>query len=88
MWQPVCAGEDKEAGKANFHVVRRAAITGISLEKPLESRSHLSRPPLLDKANIDRVEKLALADFEKRKYRIGVGVTAEAQDLFDFIWKT
>ncbi|KEP63644.1 UNVERIFIED_CONTAM: Lsm12, putative [Hammondia hammondi] len=81
--------EDTEPGKANFHVVRRGAVADVVSERQNgEARQNLSKPPVIDRGTMDHNEKVAIAEFEKRKYTIGVGVTAEAQDLFDFIWKT
>ncbi|PFH38543.1 putative Lsm12 [Besnoitia besnoiti] len=82
--------EDTEAGKANFHIVRRGVVADVVSERRNggASRQNLSKPPIVDRGIIDHVEKAGIAEFEKRKYTIGVGVTAEAQDLFNFIWKT
>ncbi|CBZ53480.1 Protein LSM12 homolog, related [Neospora caninum Liverpool] len=81
--------EDTEPGKANFHVIRQGAVVDLVSERQNgDARQNLSKPPAIDRGVVDHSEKAAIAEFEKRKYTIGVGVTAEAQDLFDFIWKT
>lgn len=77
--------EDNDNGTANFYIIRCSTIAGVETKK---GKSTYDPLPIIDKKIIEKIEKKAISDFKKNEARIGVGVTREAQELFDFIWKT
>lgn len=80
--------ENVNKGKANFHVIMNHAISDINLSA-LPQQDEVDAPlPHYDIKVLEERERLALKDFQKRQQCIGVGVTKDAQDIFDFIYKT
>ncbi|CRH01016.1 lsm12, putative [Plasmodium relictum] len=78
--------EDNRNGTANFYIIRTNIITDVETKRRVKN---IYDPlPIIDKNIVEKIERKAILNFEKNKSRIGIGVTQEAQDLFDFIWKT
>ncbi|ANQ08876.1 Uncharacterized protein PCOAH_00035570 [Plasmodium coatneyi] len=81
----VIKGEGKN-GTANFYIIKTDIIVDIEIRRRVKV---LHYPlPQIERSLIEKIEKKALENFENIKARIGIGVTQEAQELFDFIWKT
>ncbi|SBT00012.1 lsm12, putative [Plasmodium malariae] len=78
--------EDNKNGTANFYIIRTNIIVDIESKRRL--KNSYTTLPTIDKSVVEKIERKALDNFEKNKSRIGIGVTQEAQELFDFIWKT
>ncbi|CAG9478055.1 unnamed protein product [Plasmodium vivax] len=78
--------EEGKNGTANFYIIKTDIIVDIEIVRRIKI---LFDPlPQIERSLIEKIEKKALTDFESVKARIGIGVTQEAQELFDFIWKT
>lgn len=78
--------EDNKNGTANFYILRISIIEDIGIKKRLKNA--YDPLPHIDKNIIHKIEEHAKMNYEKNRARIGIGVTQEAQELFDFIWKT
>lgn len=77
--------EDNDNGTANFYIIRSSTIVDVETKK---GKSTYDPLPIIDRKIVDKIEKRAINDFKKNEARIGIGVTKDAQELFDFIWKT
>ncbi|SBS95079.1 lsm12, putative [Plasmodium ovale] len=78
--------EDNKNGTANFYILRTNIIVDIETKRKI--KNSYDPLPVIDKSVVEKIERKAIANFEKNRSRIGIGVTQEAQELFDFIWKT
>eukprot|EP01066_Platyproteum_vivax_P004659 Platyproteum_vivax@DN16019_c0_g1_i1.p1 len=85
--QTVVLKEPQENGNANFRVIKTNAIREIKSTglPPLNVDTYL---PPCDPGVLEKREMKAIAEFETNRHNIGVGVTEEAQDTFNFIHKT
>ncbi|EWC77847.1 hypothetical protein C923_01454 [Plasmodium falciparum UGT5.1] len=77
---------DNKNGTSNIYVLRISIILDVEIKPKVKNTN--DNIPMINKNIVQKIEKKALMDFEKAKLRIGIGITEEAQDLFDFIWKT
>ncbi|VWU49090.1 lsm12, putative [Hepatocystis sp. ex Piliocolobus tephrosceles] len=71
---------------ANFYIIKISIIVDIETKRKM--KNSWDPVPTIDPNIVEKVERKAIDNFKKNKMRIGVGITKEAQDLFDFIWKT
>ncbi|GAW81904.1 hypothetical protein, conserved [Plasmodium gonderi] len=79
--------EDNKNGTANFYIIKNDIIVDTEIKRRIKN-SYDQPIPKINKTLLEKIEKKALENFEQTKTRIGIGVTQEAQELFDFIWKT
>ncbi|CAD2083984.1 lsm12, putative [Plasmodium vinckei lentum] len=78
--------DDNKNGTANFYIIRTHTIVDIEIKEKLKVLYEVL--PKIDKTIVEKIERKSIENFEKKKSRIGIRVTHEAQELFDFIWKT
>lgn len=79
--------EMNEDNTANFRIFKSSIIREIEAQSlpPTVINNDL---PFCEKSILAKIEHKSLAEFELKKHTIGIGVTSEAQDLYDFISKT
>jgi len=86
--QIVVLKEPLSNGRVNIRVIRTNFAKGMeAIREPPKSIDDRPLPPL-DRKVLERREARALEDFKAQKALIGIKVTQEAQDMFDFIHKT
>ncbi|KJP86964.1 hypothetical protein AK88_03363 [Plasmodium fragile] len=78
--------DDNKNGTANFYIIKIDVILDLEIRKRM--KVVYDPVPQVEGSLVERIEQKALEKFETIKARIGIGVTQEAQELFDFIWKT
>ncbi|SOV74659.1 lsm12, putative [Plasmodium sp. gorilla clade G3] len=77
---------DNKNGTSNIYLLRISIILDVEIKPKVKNTN--DNISIINKNIVQKIEKKAFMDFEKAKLRIGIGITEEAQDLFDFIWKT
>ena len=80
------AGEDTPAQKKSYRIVNTNFVKHTQYLGPASSELRPVRPVEIEKVRAK--EAAALAEAQKEVERIGVGVTAEAQRIFNALSKT
>eukprot|EP00917_Polyrhabdina_sp_WS-2016_P011086 GHVP01024297.1.p1 GENE.GHVP01024297.1~~GHVP01024297.1.p1 ORF type:complete len:143 (+),score=26.18 GHVP01024297.1:139-567(+) len=80
--------EVREDGLADVHFFKNSLVESIEVVAPAMQKEKHSELPAADVEVMRKRDLKSIDEFKKAHSKLGVGVTKEAQDLFNFLSKT